>query len=127
MGHDQRLCRPDVRRGSASPFDVHLRLGFALGSGYARLWAKGRTRGIAPLTLKRLRRGIASPHIEAAKPQAAIGVAKPQAAIEVAKPQAAIGVAKPQAAIGVAKPQAAIGVAKPQAANRGGRAAEKLQ
>jgi len=78
MGHDQRLCRPDVRRGSASPFDVHLRLGFALGSGYARLWAKGRTRGIAPLTLKRLRRGIASPHIEAAKPQAAIGVAKPQ-------------------------------------------------
>jgi len=118
MGHDQRLCRPDVRRGSASPFDVHLRLGFALGSGYARLWAKGRTRGIAPLTLKRLRRGIASPHIEAAKPQAAIGVAKPQAAIEVAKPQAAIG---------VAKPQAAIGVAKPQAANPGGRAAEKLQ
>jgi hypothetical protein len=49
---DLRLCRPDVRRGSASPFDAHLRLGFALGSGSALLWAKGRTRGIAPLTFK---------------------------------------------------------------------------
>jgi hypothetical protein len=65
---DQRLCRLDVRRGSASPFDVHLSLGFALGSGYALLWAKGRTWGIAPLTFKRLRRGEASPHIEAAEP-----------------------------------------------------------
>ena len=66
---DQRLCRLDVRRGSASQFDAHLRLGFALGSGSALLWAKGRTRGIAPLTLKWLRRGGAAPHITAAKPQ----------------------------------------------------------
>ena len=97
MGDDQRLCRPDVRRGSASPFDVHLRLGFALGSGYARLWAKGRTRGIAPLTLKRLRRGIASPHIEAAKPQDQLSRHRSgKAGIEAAKAQAAIGAAEPQ-------------------------------
>jgi len=48
---------------------AHPRLGSALGSGFALVWAKGRTRGIAPITSKCLRRGEAPPHIGAAKPQ----------------------------------------------------------
>jgi len=47
MGY-QRLCRPDVRRGSASPVDAHLGQGSALGSGYALLWAKGLNEGHSP-------------------------------------------------------------------------------
>src|SRR6185503_5472888 len=62
------FAAPDVRRGFAPPVDGHLRLGCALRSRYALVWAKGRTRGIAPIAFKRLRRGGASPHIGAAEP-----------------------------------------------------------
>ena len=65
------FAAPDVRRGFAPPVDGHLRLGCALRSGYALVWAKGRTRGIAPIAFKPLRRGGASPHIGAAEPQTA--------------------------------------------------------
>jgi len=41
-------CWIGVRRGSASPVDAHLRLGFALGSGSALLWAKGPNEGHSP-------------------------------------------------------------------------------
>ena len=65
-----RLCRPDVRRGSASPFagviETGLRPSFGLRQ---KRWARGRTWGIAPIVFPTLRRGRASPHIGAAEPR----------------------------------------------------------
>src|SRR5215207_8674528 len=55
---------PDVRRGSASPFQVNLQRGYAPGSALAqRFSAGGRAKGEALNSVGFLRRGVASPHI----------------------------------------------------------------
>ena len=50
-----RLCRLDVRRGFASPYQLLKRdMGYAHRSGYAPGWAGGRTRGTAPIHSQKL-------------------------------------------------------------------------
>ena len=50
-----RLCRLDVRRGLASPYQLLKRdMGYAHRSGYAPGWAGGRTRGTAPIHSQKL-------------------------------------------------------------------------
>jgi len=63
---DQRLCRPDVRRGCASPQPFKSNWGYAPRSAFGPKQGIARTEGEAQSLLDINRRGRASPHIGAA-------------------------------------------------------------